>query len=547
MPRKKSAAKKTREEAEKLEDQDQDDNRKRKLHLDENDEHSNEDPTINENYAKRLKHNKDRESLRRQEEKEKRNVLAEDEDLSAESSTSEEEDDFGELVTEDIDKGINEVLTRLKQNPKSLLNPNAKFFVEVGAKGQEEEESSTNGRKKEPEPMYLKDYHRMNLLNGGEVSDDGEEKPYVIIQEINRQKLVEEIHKEGEDSDSDSENDFLKKRAVERTVVPVDLPNPERDADGFLKAFMDTKSWIPKEIDKNTGKPILPTYGEIIEETDDDDEFDDIVEKFETGHNFRFEDPNAAELISYARDQNTLRRNDQNSRKRQREKKKDVTTAKEKKYQQEVSKVKKQKTKEVVNKLATLKEVLGDEDVASLFTEQDLEGDFKESEWDKKMMEIFNEEFYSKKDNKFEVDQQDDISEDGQDEDEAGQPKSKSRQKKEDKLTMKKERKELLQKAEKIVEENLDIALDEANIKRPGEEDTIKFRYREVSPESFGLSARDILTANDKQLNEFIGLKAMAPYRNLEKKQKDKKKYAKKRRLREWRKSIFGEADNEPA
>lgn len=69
------------------------------------------------------------------------------------------------------------------------------------------------------------------------------------------------------------------------------------------------------------------------------------------------------------------------------------------------------------------------------------------------------------------------------------------------------------------------------------------FRYRETSPTSFGLSARDILLAEDRQLNQFAGLKKLAPFRDEAHKLKDKKKLGKKARLREWRKETFGTED----
>lgn len=71
------------------------------------------------------------------------------------------------------------------------------------------------------------------------------------------------------------------------------------------------------------------------------------------------------------------------------------------------------------------------------------------------------------------------------------------------------------------------------------EEQDLKFRYREVSPESFGLTAKEIFAADDTDLNEFIGLKKFAPYRARELRAKDKRKVTKARRLREWRKKTF--------
>lgn len=70
---------------------------------------------------------------------------------------------------------------------------------------------------------------------------------------------------------------------------------------------------------------------------------------------------------------------------------------------------------------------------------------------------------------------------------------------------------------------------------------TAGFRYRETSPQSFGLTARDILLApSDAALNDFAGLKKLATWRDAEKKKKDRKKLGKKARLRAWRRDVFG-------
>lgn len=68
------------------------------------------------------------------------------------------------------------------------------------------------------------------------------------------------------------------------------------------------------------------------------------------------------------------------------------------------------------------------------------------------------------------------------------------------------------------------------------------FRYRETSPQAFGMTARDILLApSDKVLNEFAGLKKFATFREEEKKRKDRKHLGKKARLRQWRRDVFGQ------
>eukprot|EP00956_Cyclotella_meneghiniana_P025922 scaffold55096_cov17-Cyclotella_meneghiniana.AAC.1 len=41
-----------------------------------------------------------------------------------------------------------------------------------------------------------------------------------------------------------------------------------------------------------------------------------------------------------------------------------------------------------------------------------------------------------------------------------------------------------------------------------------RFKYRSVEPNNYGLSTKEILTANDSALKQFVSLKKMAPYRD---------------------------------
>ena len=67
------------------------------------------------------------------------------------------------------------------------------------------------------------------------------------------------------------------------------------------------------------------------------------------------------------------------------------------------------------------------------------------------------------------------------------------------------------------------------------------FRYRETEPQSFGMTARDILLApSDAHLNEYAGLKKLAHFRHPEKKARDAHHLSKKKRLRQWRRDVFG-------
>lgn len=112
--------------------------------------------------------------------------------------------------------------------------------------------------------------------------------------------------------------------------------------------------------------------------------------------------------------------------------------------------------------------------------------------------------------------------------------KSKAQEKREQKRDARKER----MRIEEAADRNLDLDINLL----PGatKKNATRFRYRETSPQAFGLSAKDILMADDAQLNKFAGLKKLASFRDSEKKSRDRKKLGKKARVREWRKDTFG-------
>ena len=61
-----------------------------------------------------------------------------------------------------------------------------------------------------------------------------------------------------------------------------------------------------------------------------------------------------------------------------------------------------------------------------------------------------------------------------------------------------------------------------------------RFRYVPVAETPFGLSASEILLADDKDLNEYVGLKKLAPYR----KQRETWDAKRGERLREFKKKV---------
>lgn len=489
------------------------------------------------------------------------------EDSEDESSTSEEEDDYGELITEEVEDGIKKVLDAIKNNDTGkLLNPEVKFFEDP------EKAVEKLSKTEKQKPIYLKDYHRMNLLNGGAFQDDDEdeEEPefatvdgkqsFVSQQREERHQLLSEIknafsddEKDGED-DEEEDGDFLKKKEHKSTYEPsTRLPDPEVNDEQFLEEFINKQAWIPKKGDKT-----LDLDRVALADEEDDEEFENAVEKFENAYNFRYEDPNAAEIVSYARNQATLRRSDTTSRRRKREEEKIVKLKEDEEKKKAIQKKKKEKVNQLTDVLEQVKKEYGaeiKEDHVKALTDTLLNGNFEDGKWDEVIGQIFNDDFYEQE-GKPTWDEHDEIMgefydkeensvqiADSEGEEDSESPKKKSKKERiQEKKSIKKDKKQLQEMVEKAVDEHkLDIAekVEEERGRSKQTSDGIAFRYREVSPESFGLTTREIFTADDNDLNEFIGLKKFAPYRPKELRAKDRRKVTKSRRLREWRKKVF--------
>lgn len=126
---------------------------------------------------------------------------------------------------------------------------------------------------------------------------------------------------------------------------------------------------------------------------------------------------------------------------------------------EDIQRMRNLKRQEYEDKLRQIQEAAGEANV-----DIDLEADFDPDEWDKTMAKAFDDSYYSIKGKKLKIDD--------------------------------------------LVDEAVP---------------TSSFRYREVARESFGLDPIDILQADDRQLNEFISLKKLAPFKSL-----DSKKYKKR-------------------
>ncbi|KAM3078915.1 Kinetochore protein Spc24 [Clarireedia jacksonii] len=505
-----------------------------------------------------------------------------DEDSS--SSDDEDEDDEGFLATEDLDKQISATLQALRSKDPRVYDEKVTFYAPI-----EEDDSKDSEKVKPEQPMYLKDYHRENLLNGHTGADEEEDAPRTFAQEQEelKKKIVSEMHAAGgNDSDSDEDGGFLvpKKKpessgqGIHPSRAPrieVDVSVADKDPETFLSNFMAARAWVP------SGESRFQPF-----ESDDEEE-DERAEQFEAAYNLRFEDPAGSNemLKSYARDvvaAKSVRREEVSSRKKQRDAAREKKEAEKKEREEERARLKRLKIEEMEERLQKIKKAAGikgktvkDEEWTSF-----LDAAWDDDNWEAEMNKRFGEDYYAEKDVASDSDEEadgkkkkkkvkkpkwdddidikdlipefddeeiskpafslSDVEEgDSDDEDDEGTTK-KSKTNKErqmEKQGKKKAARLERKKIEELVDSKLDLDLS-LNSKQPS-----VFRYRDTSPTSFGLTARDILMADDSALNQFAGLKKMAAFRDAEKKRKDKKALGKKARLRQWRKETFGNED----
>ena len=385
-------------------------------------------------------------------------------------------------------------------------------------------------------------------------------------------------------------------RAANLTInlKDLDVANADQNPEDYLSKFMAAKAWAPE----GAGSKWQAF------ESDDGEDADDIADEFENAYNMRFEDPTKSNefLKTYSRNMaasRSARKEELTGRKKLRALEKERKDAEKKERETERARLRRLKVEEASDRLAKIKQAAGMSG-KNLTDEQWIEflnDAWEDDKWEEEMKKRFGEDYYAEADNLFpgedsdadedgegknqkkkpkkpkwddDIDINDIIPEfeddaqpavtlsDGEEPQEAqgasssedsddGRPAKKRKTTKDiknDRIAAKRQARADLAKIEALVDTKME--LDNPRALKPKSGGSSGgggggFRYRETSPTSFGLTARDILLApSDAALNEFAGLKKLATFRDAEKKRKDKKRLGKKARLREWRRETFG-------
>lgn len=521
-------------------------------------------------------------------------------DSEDDESSSEEEDDEAVLATEALDAQISATLQAIRSKDPRVYDEKTTFYTQ-----DMDDEDDTNGIKQE-KPMFLKDYHRQNLL-AGHVDVGAEEdvpKTYMQEQDELKRDVVKEMHAAAEngmtstsgneDDESDGDGGFLVPKSKpqvpdagterpRRPELPLEeaVAKADRDPESFLSNFMASRAWVP-------------TSNSRFQPFDSDDEEEEVrADAFEQAYNLRFEDPKGAneKLMVYARDataKHSVRREELSGRKKQRETLRERKEEEARQRTEEKARLRKLKVEEAEERVQRIKEaaglkgkVIAVEEWADL-----LGGDWDDDKWEQEMEKRFGDAYYaagegdsdddsnhaSKRKVKKpkwndDIDIQDlvpefddaeavkppfalssssddaqDPAHDSSDEDDE-EPGPTPRRSKKDRIEARRQQKKVARLERQQIEEFVDDRLEPDILRSSSSKNPSRFRYRDTSPTTYGLTPRDILLASDQQLNEYAGLKKLAAFRDAEKKPKDKKRLGKKARLRQWRKETFGHED----
>jgi len=514
---------------------------------------------VNEEYAKRFEHNKNREERHRLEEKLKNQKDNDDDD----SSSDETEDEDGFLATEDLDAQISATLQALRSKDPRVYDSKVHFYKpdeEVG-----DDAAAAKPKEKKEKPVYLQDYHREKLLKGdiGASDDEDEDAPpqtYVQQQDALRKSVVKEMHAAGQDDSDDDNDDFLVKRkkidvekaprmsavearAAKKKKPTVDVETADQNPETFLSNFMAARAWVPEDGSRWAAF-----------ESDDGEDTNDKADEWEQAYNLRFEDPEKSNevLKTYARDvaaARSVRRDDKTGRSRRRELEKEKKEEERKQRKEDKARLRKLKIDEAEEKIKKLKQAAGA--VGKQITDDEwlefLDGAWDNDKWEEEMNKRFGEDYYAVQDEdalesgdedgeggkktrlkkpkwdddidikdivpdfddgveqpkialsddetKQTADGEGEQEEDEEEEEEAPSSKKRKTDHKRAKLDSQKKVRQERAKLEALVDSKLELSHHDLLNKASSSSGSGGFKYRETEPLTFGMTARDILLA----------------------------------------------------
>ena len=411
--------------------------------------------TINKDYKERFQHNKKRQLIEKG-----KFVRDRKEESESESDSSEDvsEDSEGELDNDIVrDKFIDTLLKLKDENEtKKLLQEKTPIFTDEDFKKKREKINKEKEDKDKKaytindalmennddendiysvnyKPKVIEEDHKEkdefikvaneeenNDDNDGDFFDDGFIK---VKKSPTLPPLKTEDSKEAKDEESDLDEETVKKMTIEEALKKSKIKTKNEkllkkvwgddaklsEEDRFLRNYILSEGWLEKNKNKFDNRQFLQ-----IDKSDEEN--DSKFDEFENKFNHRFEEEGGANITTYKRDIDSYRHKDDSRalKRKEREKRKEEE---KKQIIAEETKKNKEKMNEIKEKLNKLEKIAGTKKIKELYEELEKDDkDFDMDKFDKKMNDIFNDEYYNKKINEEEAEEENEEKEEEEEE-----------------------------------------------------------------------------------------------------------------------------------
>jgi protein KRI1 len=465
-----------------------------------------------------------------------------------EAAAGEEE---GEGAEEEEEEKVEKEKEAGRRRKKGKAGGSSRESVKRSGLGEEEEEEEKGG---DFEGTGLLKLRRGGEKEGGEVEGQIKEEVERMMKTRPRGRGTGKGERGGMQAEEEEEEEEIREKAT----------------DAFLKDFILGKRWREEEEEEGEddeeerdgakeerrkaavvggsekgalegvrghygpvrGKEEGEEGGEEGGEGNVDDEEDaaemERMEAFESKYNFRFEQEGGTALVTYGRAVAGSARRPDDRRKAEREAQKRRKAEERLRKEEELRRLKNLKREEIRARLEKVQKVSGGGRVDASI----LEEEWDPAAWDAEMGKAFGEEYYEgeeeqgwvpegEREDGGEDEGEEDGGMEGEEEEEEGEGGEGGRGEKEAKAL-----------EEKLMEELYELDYEDIIGDLP-----CRFKYRRVEGNDFGLTAEEILAADDGELNKFVSLKKLNPYREEEywpkSKQRHRFREALKKKLRQ--------------
>eukprot|EP00743_Colponemidia_sp_Colp-15_P004565 GILK01004922.1.p1 GENE.GILK01004922.1~~GILK01004922.1.p1 ORF type:complete len:688 (+),score=179.51 GILK01004922.1:61-2124(+) len=212
-----------------------------------------------------------------------------------------------------------------------------------------------------------------------------------------RSKTKEEMEREDEDFSEfiKKENIKAKKEAVSEMQTLQRYFEDEAgldDNEKFLRDYILNKGWVDRNDPTRDG---FEEDGEEVDDSEDETHLE-ATDEFEASYNFRFQEEGGDQIIGHSRNlEGSVRKKDDKRQKARLEREQRKQEEKARK-DEELKRLKNLKKKEIAEKIKKIQEITGNSSVG--LDAVDIEGDFDPAEHDAKMSEMFDDSYYDQDD-----------------------------------------------------------------------------------------------------------------------------------------------------